>query len=103
MVAMGNERDVDIAYIGDSRLDDAVVVQIDTGERTKRLRVYVNEGVVFDRDPETGALHSEEEELVVTTFREVERLEAAAHQLSIDLGEVRAKLAHRARHLGIKL
>lgn len=52
MVSMGNERDVDVAYIGDSRLDDAIVVQIDSGERTKRLRIMLNEAVVYDGDPE---------------------------------------------------
>lgn len=56
MVGMGNERDVDVAYIGDSKLDDAVVVQIDTGERSKRTRVMLNEAVLFDGDPEHGSI-----------------------------------------------
>lgn len=52
MVSMGNERDVDVPFIGDSKLDDAVVVQIDSGERTKRLRIMLNEAVLYDGDPE---------------------------------------------------
>jgi hypothetical protein len=34
--------------------DGATVVQIDTAENTGRVRVYVNDGTVFDADPETG-------------------------------------------------
>lgn len=59
MVAMGNERDVDIAYIAEAKdirglenPGDEVIVQIDTGERTKHLRVMLNEAVLFDADPE---------------------------------------------------
>lgn len=32
--------------------DGSVVVQIDTGDKTGRLRVYVNDGAVFDANPE---------------------------------------------------
>lgn len=32
---------------------DAIVVQIDTGELTKRLRINVNDAPVWDGDPET--------------------------------------------------
>lgn len=32
--------------------DGAIVVQIDTGMDTGRLRVNVNDGEIFDRDPE---------------------------------------------------
>lgn len=103
MVTMGNQRDVDVAYIGDSQHDDAVLVQIDTGDRTKRLRVYVNEGVVFDRDPEAGTPTNEEEHFVVTAFTRISRLEADAKQLSIDLGDIRGDLSRRATQLGIKL
>lgn len=37
-----------------SEIDDALVVQIETNEGTGRLRVYVNDGAVFDADPERG-------------------------------------------------
>ena len=37
-----------VTYI--SELDGATVVEIETGEATGRLRVYVNEGVIFDQD-----------------------------------------------------
>lgn len=36
-----------------SLLDDARVVQIDTTETTGRVRVFINDGTVFDGDPET--------------------------------------------------
>ncbi|QIQ63659.1 hypothetical protein SEA_NIKE_78 [Microbacterium phage Nike] len=61
MVAMGNERDVDVAYIAEAKdirglenPGDEVIVQIDTGDRTKHLRVMLNEAVLFDGDPEVG-------------------------------------------------
>ena len=39
-------------YVWRSEHDGAVVVQIDTHPHTGRVRVYVNDGAVFDADPE---------------------------------------------------
>lgn len=69
MVGMGNERDVDVAYIGDSKLDDAVVVQIDTGERSKRTRVMLNEAVLFDGDPEHGSIDAAKKMITAELMR----------------------------------
>lgn len=109
MVGMGNERDVDIAYITEAKHisglenpGDEVIVQIDTGERTKHLRVMLNEAVLFDADPE-GRGVTPEEQLLVSTFHRVDRLEADARQLSIDLGALRSDLAGIARERGLKL
>lgn len=35
-----------------SPIDDAVVVQLDTGAHTGPLRVFLNEAVIWNRDPE---------------------------------------------------
>lgn len=109
MVAMGNERDVDIAYIAEAKdirglenPGDEVIVQIDTGDRTKHLRVMLNEAVLFDADPE-GRGVTPEEKLLIPIFRRISELEADAMQLSLDLGVVRSDLAARARELGLKL
>jgi hypothetical protein len=42
-----------------SEMDGATVVEIDTSAVRGRLRVYVNEGVVFDQDPEEHGPHGE--------------------------------------------
>lgn len=34
--------------------DRILIVQIDTAEPTGRMRVYVNDGRIYDGDPETG-------------------------------------------------
>lgn len=39
-----------VTYVSD--IDGATVVEIETGEFTGHLRVYVNEGVIFDQNPE---------------------------------------------------
>lgn len=108
MVAMGNERDVDIAYIAEAKdirglenPGDEVIVQIDTGDRTGHLRVMLNEATLFDAVP--GVSDTPEVEVIVSTFRRVELLEAAAMQLAIDFGVLRSDLAGRARELGLKL
>lgn len=109
MVAMGNERDVDIAYIAEAKdirglenPGDEVIVQIDTGDRTGHLRVMLNEAVLFDANPEQRGV-TPEEKLVTSTYWRVANLESAAMQLAIDLGALRSDLAGRARELGLKL
>lgn len=47
-----NERDVTVAVWPSALGDDAIVVQVDTGSRTGRLRVNVNDAPVFDKNPE---------------------------------------------------
>jgi hypothetical protein len=42
-----------------SEMDGATVVEIDTSAHRGRLRVYVNEGPVFDQDPEEHGPHGE--------------------------------------------
>ncbi|AWN03593.1 hypothetical protein PBI_HYPERION_78 [Microbacterium phage Hyperion] len=109
MVAMGNERDVDIAYIAEAKdirglenPGDEVIVQIDTGDRTGHLRVMLNEAVLFDDDPELHGV-TPEQKLLISTFHRVSRFEADAMQLAIDLGVLRSDLAGRAREVGLKL
>ncbi|QFS94548.1 hypothetical protein FIV07_27635 (plasmid) [Mycobacterium sp. THAF192] len=54
VLAPGAEPDGAVAMCGFvSDLDGAHVVQVDTLEGAGRVRVVVNEGVVFDGDPET--------------------------------------------------
>lgn len=88
MVGMGNERDVDVPFVGESRIDDAVIVQIDSGDRTKRLRVMLNEAVLFDGDPEDRTTLDR-----LRIYRGLEKFEAAAHQLSLDIAYLRGGLA----------
>lgn len=109
MVSMGNQRDVDIAYIAEAKdiaeledPGDEVIVQIDTGDRTGHLRVMLNEAVLFDADPELIGV-TPEQKLLVSTFHRVSRFEADAMQLAIDFGVLRSDLAGRARELGLKL
>lgn len=45
------ERDVSVE-VWESVQDDAIVVQIDTGEQSSRVRVNLNDGVLYDGDPE---------------------------------------------------
>lgn len=85
----------------DGEHEDTIVVQIDTSVDTGRLRVNVNDGTIWDGDPEK--VDSPEVKLLVQTFRRLERLEAAAIQLGYDLGSLRGDLATRARELGLKL
>lgn len=93
MVAMGNERDVEV-YIFEARNDDAIVVQIDTGERTGRLRVRVNDGAIWDGDPEKVSNH------LYKFFYRVSALESAAMQLALDLGELRADISQKIQSRG---
>jgi hypothetical protein len=88
MVAMGNERGVEVDIF--DAVDDAIVVQIDTGQdgrTTGRLRVNVNDGVVWDGDPER------ESDPLFLYYQRVAALEAAAMQLALDFGGVRADMA----------
>lgn len=80
---------------------DAIVVQIDTGSKTGHLRVNVNEGVIFDGDPEV--IDSPKVTLAASIFHRAELLEAAAMQLAIDLGVLRADMAAIAESTGRKL
>ena len=81
--------------------DNTVVVQVDTGLNTGNIRVNLNDAVIFDGDPEkTG---TPEVTQVVTAFQRVDRLEAAAMQLALDLGVLRSDLSARARELGVRL
>lgn len=97
MVAMGNERDVDIAYIAEAKdirglenPGDEVIVQIDTGDRTKHLRVMLNEAVLFDADPEVGAVAPRD-------MTEDEVIEKFGHLLNNTGGNEPRELLHRYR------
>ena len=46
-----------VTYI--SATDGVTVVEVETGPTTGRLRVYVNDGPVFDQDPEQHGPHGE--------------------------------------------
>lgn len=80
---------------------DTVVIQIDSGERTKHLRINLNESPIWDGDPEK--VDSPEARATLMAFHRVEELEATAMQLAIDLGTLRGELAGRARDLGVNL
>lgn len=46
--------DVDVVIFR-SYIDGAIVVQIDSRESVQHIRVNLNEGTLFDGDPEEGA------------------------------------------------
>lgn len=96
MVSLGNERDVDVD-VWPAEADDAIVVQIDTGEKTGRIRVNLNDSPIYDGRTER------DEVALVFAFRQVEAFEARAQQMSLDLGELRADLATKLRKMGVNL
>lgn len=98
MVAMGNERGVEVGIFESDAMDDAIVVQIDTGQdgrTTGRLRVNVNDGVVWDGDP------NREHDPLFLYYQRVSALEAAAMQLSLDMAGLRSDMAEKLRERGV--
>lgn len=52
---VNDERDIEVGIWPSAKEDstdaDTIVVQIDTGDNTRRVRVNLNDGVVWDGDP----------------------------------------------------
>lgn len=103
MVAMGNKRDVDIPFIGDSEIDDAIVVQIDTGERTKRLRVMLNEAVLYDGDPEEYGVVPLSQTELVHAYRRLTEIALDAKCIAADAGNLAGRMKKIARAAGVSL
>lgn len=82
-------------------LHDTIVVQVDTLEAAGRVRVNLNDGTIYEGNPETDA--TPEVQLLRALFQQIEHLEAAAGRLTADIGLLHAELANRARALDVNL
>lgn len=81
--------------------DDAIVVQIDTFDNTGRLRVNVNDGTIWDGDPEK--VDSPEVELLKQTNTELLTLRRAIGTAMHMLDAMQDRVLERARELDVRL
>jgi len=85
----------------DGEHEDTIVVQVDTSVDTGRLRVNVNDGTIWDGDPEK--VDSPEVQQLKQTYTELRALRRAIDTAMNMADAMQDRVLTRARELDVKL